>query len=119
MRVRKLDQPRGWPFGLAAGILKPALLAATSRTWIDGEKIPATGGCVVVVNHVSHIDPLLVAHFVYDHGRLPRYLAKNDLFKNKALSKFLRDGGQIPVERLAAFPSATLCVSCKQLEERR
>lgn len=25
----------------------------------------------------------------------------------------------IPVERLAAFPSATLCVSCKQLEERR
>ncbi|HEX6969396.1 MAG TPA: TraR/DksA family transcriptional regulator [Micromonosporaceae bacterium] len=25
----------------------------------------------------------------------------------------------IPLERLAAFPSATLCVSCKQLEERR
>ena len=25
----------------------------------------------------------------------------------------------IPVERLAAFPSATLCVTCKQLEERR
>ncbi|MEU4424604.1 TraR/DksA family transcriptional regulator [Actinoplanes sp. NPDC024001] len=30
-----------------------------------------------------------------------------------------RCGNQIPVERLAAFPSATLCVSCKQLEERR
>ncbi len=30
-----------------------------------------------------------------------------------------RCGDQIPVERLAAFPSATLCVSCKQLEERR
>ncbi|MFC4064233.1 TraR/DksA family transcriptional regulator [Actinoplanes subglobosus] len=30
-----------------------------------------------------------------------------------------RCGTQIPVERLAAFPSATLCVSCKQLEERR
>jgi RNA polymerase-binding protein DksA len=28
-------------------------------------------------------------------------------------------GSAIPVERLAAFPSATLCVSCKQLEERR
>lgn len=28
-------------------------------------------------------------------------------------------GNAIPVERLAAFPSATLCVSCKQLEERR
>jgi DnaK suppressor protein len=28
-------------------------------------------------------------------------------------------GNAIPVERLAAFPSATLCVQCKQLEERR
>lgn len=30
-----------------------------------------------------------------------------------------RCGTAIPVERLAAFPSATLCVSCKQLQERR
>jgi DnaK suppressor protein len=30
-----------------------------------------------------------------------------------------RCANPIPVERLAAFPSATLCVSCKQLEERR
>jgi DnaK suppressor protein len=30
-----------------------------------------------------------------------------------------RCGNAIPVERLAAFPVATLCVSCKQLEERR
>jgi DnaK suppressor protein len=28
-------------------------------------------------------------------------------------------GNAIPVERLAAFPSATLCITCKQLEERR
>ncbi len=30
-----------------------------------------------------------------------------------------RCGTAIPAARLAAFPSATLCVSCKQLEERR
>jgi DnaK suppressor protein len=30
-----------------------------------------------------------------------------------------RCGNTIPVERLAAFPSATLCITCKQLEERR
>jgi RNA polymerase-binding transcription factor len=30
-----------------------------------------------------------------------------------------RCGNPIPVERLAAFPSATLCVTCKQMEERR
>jgi 1-acyl-sn-glycerol-3-phosphate acyltransferase len=100
VRVRKLEQPRGWAMTVAASILKPTLLAATSRTWIDGEKIPATGGCIVVINHISHVDPLLSAHFVYDHGRLPRYLAKSGLFANKALGGFLTSAGQIPVERL-------------------
>ncbi len=101
MRVRKLQQPRGWAITVAASILKPTLLTATARTWIDGEKIPATGGCIVVINHISHVDPLLSAHFVYDHGRLPRYLAKSGLFRNKALGGFLGSAGQIPVERLS------------------
>src|SRR6476620_169766 len=100
---------------VAAVILKPTLLSATSRTWIDGEKIPARGGCIVVINHISHIDPLLAAHFVYDHGRLPRYLAKSGLFKNKTLGGVLRAAGQIPVERLCknaigAFDAAVQAV---------
>lgn len=102
MRVRKLEKKRGWSFTLAASILKPTLLSVTSHTWIDGEKIPATGGCIVVVNHLSHADPLLSAHFVYDHGRLPRYLAKSGLFRNRYLRGFLTAAGQIPVERLSA-----------------
>ena len=61
-------------------LLKPTLLATTKRTWIDGEKIPATGGCILVLNHISHVDPLTAAHFVYDHGRMPRFLAKAGLF---------------------------------------
>jgi 1-acyl-sn-glycerol-3-phosphate acyltransferase len=101
VKVRKLQQKRGWAFSVAVPIVKSALLPGTSRTWIDGEKIPATGGCIVVFNHISHIDPLLSAHFVYDHGRLPRYLAKSGLFKNKALAGFLTAAGQIPVERLS------------------
>ncbi len=100
MRVRKLEKRRGWAFTVAATILKPTLLTASSRTWIDGEKIPATGGCIVVLNHISHLDPLFSAHFVYDHGRLPRYLAKSGLFSNKYLAGFLTSAGQIPVERL-------------------
>ena len=102
MRVRKLEKKRGWAFTVAASILKPTLLTTTSRTWIDGEKIPATGGCIVVLNHISHADPLLSAHFVYDHGRLPRYLAKSGLFRNRYLGGLLTSAGQIPVERLTA-----------------
>ena len=99
-RVRPLDEKRGWGFTFAASILKPTLLTATTRTWIDGDKIPASGGCVLAVNHLSHVDPLLMAHFVYDHGRLPRYLAKSSLFGNKFLATVLNATGQIPVERL-------------------
>jgi 1-acyl-sn-glycerol-3-phosphate acyltransferase len=99
--VRELQQPRGWAFNLAVPIVKPVLLATTKRTWAGGENIPTTGGCIVVFNHVSHVDPLTAAHFLYDHGRIPRYLAKSGLFKNKALGFFLRGAGQIPVERLS------------------
>ena len=101
MRVRKLQQPRGWAVTFAASIIKPTLLTATSRTWIDGDKIPATGGCIVAINHISHVDPLLSAHFVYDHGRIPRYLAKSGLFANRAVGGILTAAGQIPVERLS------------------
>ena len=100
MKVRKLQQRRGWAFSIAVAIIKPTLLATTRHDWIDGEKIPETGGFILVLNHVSHIDPLTAAHIVYDHGRLPRYLAKSGLFKNRALAYFLTSAGQIPVERL-------------------
>ena len=101
MRVRKLEQPRGWAWSIAVGIVKPTLLATTRQHWIDGEKIPATGGCVIAINHLSHVDPLTAAHLLYDHGRLPRYLAKSGLFANRQLGFFLRAAGQIPVERLS------------------
>jgi 1-acyl-sn-glycerol-3-phosphate acyltransferase len=99
--VRKLQQKRGWAWNLAVPIIKPALLATTKRTWVGGERLPATGGFIVVFNHLSHIDPLTAAHLVYDHGRLPRYLAKSGLFRNRALAYFLTAAGQIPVQRLS------------------
>jgi 1-acyl-sn-glycerol-3-phosphate acyltransferase len=90
----------GWAVGFAVATIKPTMLAATSRTWIDGEKIPASGGCIVVPNHISHLDPLLTAYFLYDHGRIPRFLAKSALFRTRFVGTVLRSAEQIPVERL-------------------
>jgi 1-acyl-sn-glycerol-3-phosphate acyltransferase len=98
--VRKVQSKRGWAVGFAVATIKPTMLAATSRTWIDGEKIPATGGCIVVANHISHLDPLLTAYFLYDHGRIPRYLAKSSLFRTRFVGTVLSSAEQIPVERL-------------------
>lgn len=102
LSVRRIEEPRGWAYGLAAVILKPTLLSASKRVWIDGEKIPAKGGCVIVLNHVSHLDPLMAAHFVHDHGRMPRYLAKAGLFKVKGVGTILNSARQIPVQRQSA-----------------
>jgi len=98
-KYRKLTQRRNWAWWLVVPVVKPVLLATTEQDWIDGDKIPATGGCIVAINHVSEIDPLTTSHFVWDYGRLPMFLAKASLFKNRALGFFLRGAGQIPVER--------------------
>ncbi|MDO9496988.1 MAG: lysophospholipid acyltransferase family protein [Nocardioides sp.] len=115
LRERELQEKRGWAFSLGVVIVKPTLLATTTHEWRDTHKLPASGGFVVVLNHVSHLDPLTAAHFLYDHGRIPRYLAKSGLFKNRFLGGFLRSAGQIPVERLSknavgAFAAAVTAV---------
>ena len=96
-----MQEKRSWAWRFAEPIVRGALVSTTTHEWIGGENIPATGGCIIVLNHVSHVDPLTAAHLVYDHGRLPHYLAKSGLFKNKALGAFFRAAGQIPVERLS------------------
>ena len=115
-KVRNLQQRRGWAFATCVAIVKPPLLAFTRRRWIDGDKLPASGGCVVVANHISHLDPFTFAHFVYDHGRLPRYLAKAAVFDIPVGGKIVRSAGQIPVYRLTtdanqAFSAAVAAVN--------
>lgn len=110
-----MQEKRTWAWRFAEPIVRGALAATTTHDWIDGENIPASGGCIIVLNHVSHVDPLTAAHLVYDHGRLPHYLAKSGLFRNRALGGFLRAAGQIPVERLSrnaagAFDAAVAAV---------
>ena len=98
-----MQEKRSWAIGVAVVIIKPTLMATTDREWIDGDRnLPADGGCVIALNHLSHLDPITSALLVYDHGRIPRYLAKSGLFNNKALGFFLRAAGQIPVYRETA-----------------
>jgi 1-acyl-sn-glycerol-3-phosphate acyltransferase len=117
-KYRKLQQKRGWAWCVVVPIVKPVLLATTTHEWIGAEKIPATGGCILALNHVSHIDPLTAAHITWDYGRLSRYLAKSSLFKNRQFAMFLRAAGQIPVDRGAgagAFQEAVKAVNDGEL----
>ena len=104
-KPRKLRQPKGWAFGLCVAILEPLLLTLTKRRWKGGENIPETGGCVLAVNHISHLDPLTCAHFVYAWGRIVRFLAKAELFDVPVLGRIVKDAHQIPVYRMTTDAS--------------
>ncbi len=102
---RRLQQPKGWAFGFCVAVLEPLLLLLTKRRWRGGENIPAKGGCVLAVNHVSYLDPLTCAHFVYAWGRIVRFLAKAEMFEVPVLGRIVRSAKQIPVHRLTADAS--------------
>ena len=99
------DPPKGKPLGtnaafrFAAAILRPLMSAITKKDWRGGEKIPKSGAAIVVCNHLSYLDPLSFAHFLYNNGRAPRYLGKDSIFKLPIVGPFVRAAGQIPVSR--------------------
>jgi 1-acyl-sn-glycerol-3-phosphate acyltransferase len=84
---------------MAVFVVVPVLWLWTRRTWTGQENVPPSGGVIIAPNHISHFDPLVVAHFVYGAGRWPRFLAKASVFKVPLVGAFLRKVLQIPVER--------------------
>jgi 1-acyl-sn-glycerol-3-phosphate acyltransferase len=86
-------------YRFAAVLLKPPLVVFFKRDWRGTEHIPEKGGFITVVNHNSALDPLSYAHFQYNTGRVPRFLAKVSLFKGGFMGRAMRGTGQIPVFR--------------------
>ncbi|CAB5054789.1 unannotated protein [freshwater metagenome] len=86
-------------YRFAALIVRPVLFAITKRDWRGFENVPHKGGVIVAVNHISHADPLVFAHYLFDQGRPGRFLAKSSLFSVPFVSLILRGAGQIPVFR--------------------
>ena len=117
LKVRKLHEKRGWAWTTAVAVLKPLLITTTKHEWIDGEKIPASGGCVIAMNHVSHIDPITLAWLLYEHGRLVRYLAKDALFETPIIKYVVRDAGQIPVSRLTTDAAKAFEAACDAVRD--
>jgi 1-acyl-sn-glycerol-3-phosphate acyltransferase len=116
-KPRKLRQPKGWAFGFCVALLEPVLLTLTKRRWKGGENIPETGGCVLAVNHVSHLDPLTFAHFVYAWGRIVRYLAKAEMFEVPFIGRIVKSAKQIPVYRLTTDASLSFTAAVAAVED--
>ena len=100
-----MKPPSGRPLGInfgyriGAGILMPIMRAITKRTWLDTEKIPQQGAAIFYSNHVSYIDALVLAHYLFENGRAPRFIGKESVFKIPIVGWVLYKAEQIPVKR--------------------
>jgi 1-acyl-sn-glycerol-3-phosphate acyltransferase len=79
------------------------------------DRIPQSGPAIIVVNHVSHIDPFLVAKMVIDAARTPRFLAKDSIFDVPVVGAAMRGMGHIPVKRGTADARQSLTAAVDAL----
>ncbi|MER2137060.1 MAG: lysophospholipid acyltransferase family protein, partial [Arthrobacter sp.] len=86
----------------------PVMNLMMGRSWEGAENLPKGTGFIACPNHVTEIDPLVVGHFFYNQGFLPRYLAKESLFKAPVLGTALRATKQVPVQRGGTGAAASL-----------
>jgi 1-acyl-sn-glycerol-3-phosphate acyltransferase len=78
-------------------------IAALAKTVIKGaDRIRVDGPVLLVMNHISHLDPPIDAVLVHRNGRVPRFLAKESLFRTPVFKYLIKGAGSIPVHRRSA-----------------
>jgi 1-acyl-sn-glycerol-3-phosphate acyltransferase len=111
------SRKRGWVLTTIAVIIRPLLVVFTKRSWRGLENIPSDRGFIFVANHLSHADPLLFAHFAYDNGVPPRFLAKQGVFKYPVIGRILLATGQVPVRRGTTDVTASFAGALEAVDE--
>ncbi|WP_344411826.1 lysophospholipid acyltransferase family protein [Pseudonocardia ailaonensis] len=102
LTLRRRRRTSGFWFGLAIELIWPFVMVFTKLGWRGGERLPRSGGVLIAANHVSFADPIFDTAFVISHGRMPRYLAKSELWDVPVVRSVLGKGGHIPVYRQSA-----------------
>jgi 1-acyl-sn-glycerol-3-phosphate acyltransferase len=90
-------------------------MVTTKRDWQGMENLPE-GGFVLAPNHVSHLDPFLISHFMLDNNIAPQFLAKDTLVGAKGYGWILRTADQIPVYRSTEGAAESLRAAMQAVE---
>ncbi len=120
MGLKTLGMSLGPSYRTAEMLAWPTMMALTRRDWRGQEHLGAHGeGIIVAPNHISWFDPLVIAHFLHDSGRPPRFIGKQSVFDVPLVGRLISGAGQIPVTRddnpsraLAAATTAVRAGEC-------
>lgn len=83
-----------------AVVVKATVRVMGWRLLVDNPAgIPTGGAALLACNHVSYLDPIMLGLAVERRGRLPRYMAKRELFEVPVFGAMLRQMRHVPVDR--------------------
>ncbi|HEV6952009.1 MAG TPA: lysophospholipid acyltransferase family protein [Promicromonospora sp.] len=110
-------RPESRMYRFIAFIVRNIMFALCKYDWKggEGENFPETGGFIAAANHVTELDALTLAHYLFDNGREPRILAKRGLFTSPLTGWALRGTNMIPVDRESSKATESLQVAAAQL----
>jgi len=117
-RVSRLHKPKaGFWIRLCVAILYPLDGLLFRVRWHNLDRVPAPqdGGVIIAINHISHIDTILMARAVWSSGRVPRFMIKASLFGKPVIGRIFRGAKQIPVYRGTADAAESLRDAVKAL----
>jgi 1-acyl-sn-glycerol-3-phosphate acyltransferase len=97
--VHVAREKAGFWIWFASAFFHPLCTVLARRENTHTERIPKEGGALLVMNHISHIDPVYDAVFLHRLHRLPHFLAKESLFRPPLVRQVMHGTGQIPVYR--------------------
>jgi 1-acyl-sn-glycerol-3-phosphate acyltransferase len=104
---RVTRRPVPWALRFCVLVVHPLASLLFQLRYRHLDRIPPTGGVLLVANHVSVLDPIACARLAWDGGREPHFLAKDSVFRGPA-GPLLRAAGQIPVSRGTSAASSSV-----------
>jgi 1-acyl-sn-glycerol-3-phosphate acyltransferase len=111
----RLEKTGFWVWVTALIFYPISWIGKTTPT--GAEHIRRKGGVLLVMNHISHLDPPVDAVFVHRNGRVPRFLAKESLFRAPVFKHLISRAGSIPVYRASAAAGDSLVAAKEALQD--
>lgn len=98
---QKKSQQKLWLCNIANAVVTPVLSVIYRVKYRNKKNIPKEGAYIIISNHLSNLDPPLIA--IGQSHRRVRFMAKSELFKNKLFASLITALGAFPVVRGAGI----------------
>lgn len=110
-------EPAPWVYHLIGRLARAGVPLFARQKWGGQEHIPRSGAVIIVANHISNFDPIILGKYLIWSGRWPRFLGKSDIFKTPVLGWVARQCEQIPVYRNTYRAGDSLTYAAEALDK--